>query len=230
MAYYHDIGKMQRPYFFIENQPDGMTNVHEKLEPHISAQIIISHVKDGLDLANKYRLPPAIKAGIAQHHGSSLVKFFYYQAVEAAKEKNQEVDEAAFHYPGPKPQTKENGILMLADGSESAVRALKPRSAEEIDEIVQKIIAHHLGSGQLDECNLSISDLYKIRMAFVDILQGVHHPRIKYPEEIEAEAQKETAEVNREVDNQQETVTPEPNIGKLPPPIAPRPAKLIQSE
>lgn len=225
MAYYHDIGKMQRPYFFIENQPDGMVNVHEKLEPQISAQIIISHVKDGLDLANKYRLPPAIKAGIAQHHGSSVVKFFYYQAVEAAKEKKQEVDEAAFRYPGPKPQTKENGILMLADGSESAVRALKPRSTEEIDELVQKIISHHLSSGQLDECSLTISDLYKIRMAFVDILQGVHHPRIKYPEEVKAEAPQE---MEREAADQSET--PEAAPGKAAPTLATRPAKWVQSE
>ncbi|MCB0179825.1 MAG: HDIG domain-containing protein, partial [Anaerolineae bacterium] len=159
MAYYHDIGKMQRPYFFIENQPPGMANVHERLDPQVSAQIIISHAKDGLDLAQKYRLPRAIKDGIAQHHGTSLVKFFYYQAAEAAKERGEEVDEAAFRYPGPRPQTRENGILMLADGSESAVRALKPRSTEEIEEIVQKIIAHHLNSGQLDECDLTIADL-----------------------------------------------------------------------
>jgi putative nucleotidyltransferase with HDIG domain len=230
MAYYHDIGKMQRPYFFIENQPDGMANIHEKLEPQISAQIIISHVKDGLDLANKYRLPPAIKEGIAQHHGTSLVKFFYYQAVEAAKEKETEVDEAAFRYPGPKPQTKENGILMLADGSESAVRALKPRSTEEIDEIVQKIIAHHLSSGQLDECHLTIADLHKIRTAFVDILQGVHHPRIKYPGEVEAEDQPEAVAVVEEAMQPPEIQTPEPGAGTISPPIAPRPAKLVQSE
>lgn len=198
MAYYHDIGKMQRPYFFIENQPTGMTNVHEKLDPQVSAQIIISHTKDGLDLAQKYRLPRSIRDGIAQHHGTSLVKFFYYQANEAAKEIGEEVDEAAFRYPGPRPQTRENGILMLADGSESAVRALKPRSTEEIDEIVQKIIAHNLNSGQLDECDLTISDLRQIRNAFVDILQGVHHPRIKYPEPASAE------------DNQKQLEQPEP--------------------
>lgn len=198
MAYYHDIGKMQRPYFFIENQPEGMTNVHEKLDPKVSAQIIISHTKDGLEMATKYRLPRAIKDGIAQHHGTSLVKFFYYQAVEMAKDGDEEVDEAAFRYPGPKPQNRENGILMLADGSESAVRALKPRSADEIDEIVQKIIAHNLNSGQLDECDLTISDLRAIRSAFVDILQGVHHPRIKYPEQAKTEEPAEAAEPEQE--------------------------------
>ncbi len=187
MAYYHDIGKMQRPYFFIENQPDGMANVHEKLDPQVSAQIIISHVTDGLDLAKKYRLPPALKDGIAQHHGTSLVRFFYYQAVEAAKAKGTEVDEARFHYPGPKPQSRETGILMLADVSETTVRALKPRSAVEIDEIVQKSITHHLDTGQLDECDLTISDLHNIRTAFVDILQGIHHPRIKYPDQLQTD-------------------------------------------
>jgi putative nucleotidyltransferase with HDIG domain len=185
MAYYHDVGKIHRPYFFIENQPEGI-NVHEKLDPKISAQIIISHVKDGLDLAHKYHLPSAIKAGIAQHHGTSLVKYFYYQAVEAAKDQQLQVEMADFLYPGPKPQTRENSILMLADVSESTVRALKPSSAEEIDEIVQKVIADKLATGQLDECDLTISDLYHIRTAFVDILQGVHHPRIKYPEPIKA--------------------------------------------
>jgi hypothetical protein len=230
MAYYHDIGKMQRPYFFIENQPDGVSNIHDKLDPQVSAQIIVSHVKDGLDLANKYHLPPAIKAGIAQHHGTSLVKFFYYHALEIAKEKGLEIDEGAFRYPGPKPQTKENGILLLADGSESAVRALKPSSAEEIDEIVQKIIAHHLSSGQLDECDLTIADLHKIRTAFVDILQGVHHPRIKYPERVKAEAEeKQAAEAKRAASERQEAQTPEPGAG-APPPVASRPAKFAQSE
>lgn len=225
MAYYHDIGKMQRPYFFIENQPTGMTNVHEKLDPQVSAQIIISHTKDGLDLAQKYRLPRSIRDGIAQHHGTSLVKFFYFQAVETAKEKGEEVDEAAFRYPGPRPQTRENGILMLADGSESAVRALKPRSTNEIDEIVQKIIAHHLNSGQLDECDLTIADLRQIRNAFVDILQGVHHPRIKYPEPETAEDEDRQREEKEPVEK--EAVDPplpksSDGPGKAPPTVTPQ--------
>jgi len=189
MAYYHDIGKMQRPYFFIENQPEGV-NVHEKLDPQISAQIIISHVKDGLDLANKYRLPQVIKDGIAQHQGTGMVKYFYYEALQTAKEKEVQINEADFRYPGPRPQNKENAILMLADISETTVRALKPGSTEEIDEIVQKLIADKLSSGELNECDLTIADLHEIRSAFVDILQGVHHPRIKYPEQIQAEAEK----------------------------------------
>jgi putative nucleotidyltransferase with HDIG domain len=229
MAYYHDIGKMQRPYFFIENQPEGMTNVHEKLDPQISAQIIISHVTDGLDLANKYRLPQALKDGIAQHQGTGLVRFFYYQAVEAAKERGGEVDEAKFRYPGPKPQTKETGILMLADVSETTVRALKPRSAAEIDEIVQKAIAHHLDTGQLDECDLTIADLHKIRSAFVDILQGVHHPRIKYPEQVKEEAEKKQATAAKEGQaDEQPPSTASPKPVKSVPPATP--ASLVQRE
>jgi hypothetical protein len=236
MAYYHDVGKMQRPYFFIENQPEGI-NVHEKLDPQISAQIIISHVKDGLDMAQKYRLPPAIKAGIAQHHGASLVKYFYYQAVEAAKAKDLQVDTADFLYPGPKPQSKENGILMLADVSESTVRALKPSSAEEIDEIVHKVIADKLNTGQLDECDLTIADLHHIRTAFVDILQGVHHPRIRYPEQIEIEAQAVTAQASKELpapETSAGSVVPAPINSPQPRPglslDPPRPATLIRRE
>ncbi len=242
MALYHDIGKMQRPYFFIENQPDGMTNVHEKLAPQVSAQIIISHVTDGLDLANKYRLPRTLKDGIMQHQGTGLVRFFYYQAVEAAKEKEVEVNESKFRYPGPKPQNKETGILMLADVSETTVRALKPRSAEEIDEIVRKSIAHHLDSGQLDECDLTISDLHKIRNAFVDILQGVHHPRIKYPEQIKEEAEKnaeviETEQAKDLAAQPAKEATEKPASTVAPQPLktasatsASRPTPLVQRE
>ncbi|KPK03599.1 MAG: hypothetical protein AMJ56_18825 [Anaerolineae bacterium SG8_19] len=238
MAYYHDVGKMQRPYFFIENQPEGI-NVHEKLDPQISAQIIISHVKDGLNLAKKYRLPKIIREGIAQHHGTSLVKYFYYQALERASQSDRHVDEADFHYPGPRPQTKENGILMLADVCESTVRALKPGSAEEIDEIVQKVIADKLSSGELNECDLTIAELYKIRTAFVDILQGVHHPRIKYPEQIQADTKTTRAEENSEVDRS--SAAAENRAGKevpvqTPTPLGPltdpstRPARLVRRE
>lgn len=243
MAYYHDVGKMQRPYFFIENQPEGINNVHEKLEPQISAQIIISHVTDGLDLAQKYRLPPPLKAGIAQHQGTGLVKYFYFQALKAAEEKHLQIDEANFRYPGPRPQTKETGILMLADVSETMVRALKPGSPEEINEIVQKAIANTLESGQLDECDLTIADLREIREAFVDILLGVHHPRIKYPEKVKAEAQAQADKPEKEIAGQEtalpeisaDTATPRPTV--TPTPLQPlpaesqsRPARLVRRE
>jgi hypothetical protein len=224
MAYYHDIGKMQRPYFFIENQPVGMDNVHEKLDPQISAKIIISHVTDGMDLAEKYRLPQTLKDGIAQHHGTGLVRFFYYQALEAAKQSGEMIDETKFCYPGPKPQTKETGVLMLADVTETTVRALKPGSTAEIDEIVRKAIAYHLETGQLDECDLTISDLAEIRSAFVDILQGIHHPRIKYPEQIKEEENKSQALLNppTTAESNQQSTSPALSAGKnttLPPPL-----------
>ncbi len=204
MAYYHDIGKMQRPYFFAENQPGGV-NVHEQLDPQISAQIIISHVPDGLELAKKHRLPRALREGIAQHQGTDIVKYFYYQALKAAEDNHAQVDENHFRYPGPKPQTKETGILMLADVCEATVRAIKPTSADEIDEIVQKMIADKVSSGQLDECDLTIADLHHIRQAFVDILQGVHHPRIKYPDQAKAPDTKPMNEEDGDDDDEGES-------------------------
>jgi putative nucleotidyltransferase with HDIG domain len=177
-AYYHDIGKILRPYFFTENQMDGV-NVHERLDPKTSAQIITSHVADGLELAKKYGLPRRIRDFIPQHHGTRLASFFYQQA----RERGGEVDEANFRYPGPKPQTREAAIMMLADGVEAATRADRPGSVEEIDQLVRKIIQKRMAEGQLDECDLTLRDLDRIRAAFVSILQGIYHPRIKYPEE-----------------------------------------------
>ncbi len=233
MAYYHDIGKIQRPYFFVENQPQGV-NVHEKLDPKVSAQIIISHVTDGLDLAKKHRLPSAIRAGISQHHGTTLVKFFYYQAVKEANEKGTQVNEDNFHYPGPRPQSKENGILMLADVTESVVRALKPTSVDEIYEIVQKMIAEKLETGQLNQCDLTIADIHKIREAFVDILQGVHHPRIKYPDPVKptgsVDDKGEQGAAPLPVNNPKKpSPNAPPSLAAPPPPIS-QPAKLIRRE
>jgi putative nucleotidyltransferase with HDIG domain len=178
-AYYHDIGKTIQPYFFVDNQVEGV-NVHERLDPQTSAQIVISHVKDGLDLAKKYRLPSKVRDFIPQHHGTSLATYFYQQARES---EGDEVNEEDFRYPGPKPQTKETAIVMLADCCEAAVRAERPASVEEIEELVRKVIGNKVLAGQLDECDLTLRDLDEIRNAFVSILQGVFHPRIKYPEE-----------------------------------------------
>jgi hypothetical protein len=179
-AYYHDVGKTVRPYFFVENQMEGI-NVQDRLDPRTSAQIIISHVKDGLDLAKKYRLPRDVRAFIPEHQGTGLIKYFYHQALEEASDPAQ-VDEAAFHYPGPKPQRRETAIVMLADSCEAAVRAARPDSVEEIDKIVRRIINDKLTGGELDECDLTTRDLDQIRSAFVEMLHGVFHPRIKYPE------------------------------------------------
>jgi putative nucleotidyltransferase with HDIG domain len=184
-AYYHDVGKMMRPYFFVENQMDGI-NVQDRLDPHTSAQIIVSHVKDGLELAKKYHVPPDVCAFIPEHQGTGLIKYFYHQAVEQADDPDS-VDDAEFRYPGPKPQSKETAIVMLADSCEAAVRAALPTSVEEIDKIVHRIINDKLTGGDLDECDLTTRDLEQIRSAFVEMLHGVFHPRVKYPEEVKKE-------------------------------------------
>lgn len=185
-AYYHDVGKMLRPYFFIENQIDGV-NVHDRLDPQTSAQIVISHVADGLELARKYKLPQKIADFIPQHHGDSIAKYFYREAIR--QNDGQEVDPELFRYPGPKPQTREAAIMMLADGVEATVRANRPKSAEEIKSLAEKVVNGRIADGQLDECNLTLRDLAEIKAAFVDILRGAYHPRIQYPPETEQERQ-----------------------------------------
>jgi putative nucleotidyltransferase with HDIG domain len=185
-AFYHDIGKTIRPYFFVENQTEGL-NPHERLDPQTSADIIISHVQDGLALAKKYRLPSALRDFIPQHQGAGLVTFFYHQACQEAGGP-ENVDESKFRYPGPRPQTKEAGILMLADTCEAAVRANRPTSKEQIQEIVHKVTEGKILAGELDECDLTLRDLEQIRQAFLDTLSGVFHPRVQYPDTQEAAA------------------------------------------
>ena len=179
-AYYHDIGKMLRPYFFVENQVEG-ANVHDRLDPETSAQIIISHVTDGLELAEKYGLPLVLRDFIAQHHGTTLVSYFYRQACD--EHGVDAVDEKMFRYPGPLPQTPEAAILMLADGVEATARANRPSTTDEIDSLVRSSINRRLTEGQLDACDLTLRDLDQIRESFVRILKAIYHPRIKYPEE-----------------------------------------------
>jgi len=180
-SFYHDIGKTIRPHFFIENQREGDQNPFDRLDPYTSTQIILSHVRDGLDLARKHRLPKRVQAFIPEHHGTRLVSFFHNKALEQA-EGDTVVREEDFRYPGPKPQSRETAIVMLADGCEAAVRANRPSSLEELDEMVRHIISQRLVEGQLDECDLTLRDLDRTRKAFVEVLKGVHHPRIRYPE------------------------------------------------
>lgn len=177
-AYYHDIGKVAHPYFFIENQFDGH-NVHDMLDPKTSVQSIAAHVSDGLELAQRHGLPSKVCDMIEQHHGTSLVRYFYHQACQESKEAVSPED---FSYPGPKPQTREAAIVMLADSVEAMVRASRDHSAEHIEELVNKAVADKLTEGQLDECDLTIRDLETIRRAFVSVLQGFYHPRVTYPE------------------------------------------------
>ncbi len=179
-AYYHDIGKLSAPYFFSENQMEGM-NPHERLDPYTSAQIIIKHVTAGLKMAEEHDLPREIRDFIPQHHGTMLIRYFYAQAVKEAGDP-EKVDEKQFRYPGPKPQSKETAILMLADGVEAAVRATAPKTQEDIDRILRRIFAERILDGQLDESRLTLYDLNLIRQAFLDVLKGLYHPRVKYPE------------------------------------------------
>lgn len=180
-ALYHDIGKMIAPHYFVENQADGL-NPHDQVkDPVRSAQIIISHVTEGEKMARKHKLPEEMVAFIVQHHGTSFVLYFYNKALEAANGDETLIDRKQFIYPGPRPQTREAGVLMLADTCESVVRAKRPRNKQEVESIVNDIFLGRLNEGQLDQSNLTLNDLNIIRVVFVSTLQGVFHPRIAYP-------------------------------------------------
>lgn len=179
-AYYHDIGKVDKPEYFIENQIfEG--NKHDTLEPSMSRLVILNHVKVGVETAKKYKLHPSIIDFIEQHHGKSLMHYFYQKAISEAQG-DEVVDEQTFRYPGPKPQTREIAIVMLADAVEGACRALEDPTPARIDETVRKIINNKFIDGQLDECTLTLKDLEIIGMTFTRILNAMHHTRIKYPE------------------------------------------------
>jgi len=176
-AYYHDIGKMRNPSAFIENQTG--TNPHDELDPMVSAGIVAAHVRDGLSLADRYHLPPMIREMIPAHHGTAVVKYFY----QLAQQRGQSPDEASFHYPGPRPRTKEAAIVMLADGTEASVRSLAEKKPEAIRAMVEKIVGERLAEGQLDDCDLTLRDVQHIKDAFCELLLGVYHERIPYPED-----------------------------------------------
>ncbi len=178
-AYYHDIGKIKRPFFFIENQLGG-DNPHDKIAPSLSTLILTSHVKDGVELAREHKLPQPIIDIIEQHHGQSLVSYFYHKALEG--DRNETINEEDFRYEGPKPRTKEAAIVMLADNIEAAVRSLQNPTAGRVEGLVRKIIKDRLMDGQLDECNLTFKDLDAIANSFVRVLSGIFHTRIEYPD------------------------------------------------
>ena len=180
-AYYHDVGKTKRPYFFRENQ-FGKKNPHDRLKPEASSKIIISHVKDGSELAKEYNLPKTIHDFIVTHHGETLVKYFYL-TVKNNSENPDEVKEEDFKYPGPKPMSKEQGIVMLADSTEAAVRSINEPTEEKIEKMVNNIIDDKLATGQLDNCDLTLRDISKIKKCFLKALNGIHHERIEYPDD-----------------------------------------------
>jgi len=185
-AYYHDIGKVKKPLYFVENQLGG-ENRHERLAPSMSSLILISHVKEGCELAGKFGLGREIRDIIRQHHGTSLISFFYERAKEQAEKKGDKavkVKEEDFRYPGPKPQTKEAGLIMLADATEAASRTISEPTAARIQGLVQKIINKAFSDGQLDECELTLKDLNEIARSFNKTLGGIFHQRIEYPQPV----------------------------------------------
>jgi putative nucleotidyltransferase with HDIG domain len=185
-AYYHDIGKTVKPTYFVENQK-GTRSRHDKLSPRMSSLIIAAHVKEGVALARRYNLPEEVIDFIPMHHGMTRIDFFYNKALEVAKgsedvSKIDEIKEQDYRYTGPKPTTKETGIMMLADAIEAAVRSIEEPTPQRIEDLINGFVKRRLEEGELDDCPLTMSDLTKIKAAFLNVLVGVYHSRVKYPD------------------------------------------------
>jgi putative nucleotidyltransferase with HDIG domain len=177
-AYYHDIGKLKKPEYFIENQI-GVKNPHDNLKPQMSALVIISHVKDGLEMAKRLKLPRKIRSIIEQHHGTTAIELFYKKALNLSEETNEDT----YRYPGPKPKTKEAALVMLADTVEATARSDKNITVTKLQRILKDSIEKKFSDGQLDECPIHRQDLEAIKTAFLSILSGVFHPRVDYNKE-----------------------------------------------
>jgi cyclic-di-AMP phosphodiesterase PgpH len=204
-CYFHDVGKLKKPLYFVENQMGG-ENRHDKLSPSMSALIIRAHVKEGIELARKYKLPRAIEDMIPQHHGTSLIEYFYDKAMKEGRDEG-EVDKSLYTYPGPRPQTREAGILMLADGIEAASRTLADMTPDRVQGMVQKMINKVFASGELDESELTLRDLHVIAKSFTRVLSGILHQRISYSEPVEKvshAAREGGSEPRRESDGSQD--------------------------
>jgi cyclic-di-AMP phosphodiesterase PgpH len=180
-AYYHDIGKVNKPDYFFENQMGG-SNRHDRLSPTMSKHVIVGHVKDGAEIAKEYKLPAAIRQFIETHHGRTLIKCFYEQAKKQDFSKNGSINEQDYRYPGPFPQTKEAAIVMLADSVEGAVRAMQEPSASRIHSLIHNMAMERLQDGQFDNCDLTLKELSKIVETLAKSLIAHHHARIAYPE------------------------------------------------
>jgi len=180
-AYYHDIGKINKPEYFVENQA-GLPSKHSKLSPAMSLLIITAHVKDGLEMAGQYGLPPVLHEFIATHHGTTLVQYFYHAATEQRKtDADRAPDEVEFRYPGPKPRTKEAAILMLADAAESSVRSMSEPTPGRIENQVHAMITRRLMDAQLDDCELTLQEVHQIETSIIKSLCSIYHSRISYP-------------------------------------------------
>jgi putative nucleotidyltransferase with HDIG domain len=180
-SYYHDLGKGKNQQYFAENLRGGR-NPHDKLKPHMSALIIKSHVKDGLEIARSYKLPPEILDFIAQHHGTTLISYFFHRAKSQEHPDIPEVNEEDYRYPGPKPQTRETAIVALADGIEAASRAMRDPTPARLQGLVQKMINQLFADGQLNECDLTLKDLHAIAKAFIQVLTSMYYTRPQYPD------------------------------------------------
>lgn len=181
MAYYHDIGKMEHAHYFIENQRPG-NNPHEHISPHMSKTVLVAHVKDGAEMGYRHKLGKPIIDGIRQHHGTTLISYFFNKAIEEQDEDIDLVREEDFRYPGPKPQFKEAALLMLADSIEAAARSLDEPTAGRLSSLVRNIIQNKFLDGQLEECNLTLRDLRVIETSFRRVILGIYHQRIDYPQ------------------------------------------------
>jgi cyclic-di-AMP phosphodiesterase PgpH len=180
-ALYHDVGKITKPEYFVENQEARM-NRHERLSPTMSLLIIVGHVKDGMEMARAYGLPRVLLPFIAEHHGTTVVRYFHHAANElAARKRDREVPDTEFRYPGPKPHSKETAILMLCDGAEGAVRALAEPTPGRIESTVHQVMMDRLTDGQFDECDITLRELHLVEQSLVKSLGAIHHGRIKYP-------------------------------------------------
>jgi putative nucleotidyltransferase with HDIG domain len=188
-SFYHDVGKVKRPYFFIENQLGE--NPHEKISPNLSTLIITSHIKDGTELAKKEKLPRVIQDIITQHHGNSLVSYFYHQASENCQNSKDSPCKDNFRYEAHLPESKEAAIILLADSVEAATRAMPKPIMGRVESVVRKIVKEKLNDGQFDLCDITLKELDIIASAFVKILSGIYHSRIEYPEkELKAEIER----------------------------------------
>jgi putative nucleotidyltransferase with HDIG domain len=187
-ALYHDIGKMRKPEYFVENQRTGV-NPHDQLKPRMSALIIASHVKEGLEMGKENNLPEKVLKFIPTHHGTARIEYFYRKAVSETDDEDSPVLESEFRYPGPKPVSKETGILMLADSIEAASRSLDDPSHNRLKSLIDLIFQERIEDGQLDETDLTFQDLRLIKETFLKMLLGIYHVRVKYPGQEEEESE-----------------------------------------
>lgn len=202
-ALYHDIGKMLKPEYFVENQRPG-ENLHDQLKPRMSALIIASHVKEGLEMGRQYNLPKRVLDFIPMHHGTTRIEYFYRKAEENRSESDPEILESEFRYPGPRPDSKETGILMLSDGVEAASRSLSDPTHKRLETLIDMIVQARIEDGQLDDTELTFRDLKKIKQTFLSLLLGIYHVRVKYPDQAKADGEPPKADTRAPAETQTE--------------------------